>query len=284
MTRVKGFRVIDVPLGNGLASHQLFIKEHNDNKDTGGKSKTLFVGNVDYCGERSHEEIDLYLRSIFDSYGNIESVSISKYSNAEADDFMNRKGRKTRFAHVVFDKKSSMKTALAASDDSYLEICKHVSDAWGYASTLPSGLGKRTRREEIEKYKYENELEQVSELKENVAAYMRDFEEEEELARRERERKLNEVDEDGFMPVKNRKKVKVGAVAANRDNDKRGTGKQRSRGDKKDKKTTELKNFYRFQIKDEKKEKLLELRRKFEEDKSRIAKMKQNRKFNPFAS
>lgn len=55
--------------------------------------------------------------------------------------------------------------------------------------------------------------------------------------------------------------------------------KQRPR---KQKKSTELKNFYRFQIRDDKMKQLDVLRKKFEEDKERVAKMKENRKFKPF--
>ena len=57
--------------------------------------------------------------------------------------------------------------------------------------------------------------------------------------------------------------------------------KQRSRK-KKSKKQTELKNFYRFQIRQEKVEQLEELRKKFEEDKQRVTAMKDARKFKPF--
>ena len=51
---------------------------------------------------------------------------------------------------------------------------------------------------------------------------------------------------------------------------------------KKKKKTTELKNFYAHQIKDEKINHIKELRQKFEEDKAKVAKMKADRKFRPF--
>jgi len=43
-----------------------------------------------------------------------------------------------------------------------------------------------------------------------------------------------------------------------------------------------LNNFYRFQKRENKREALTELRRKFEEDKKRIAKLKENRKFRPY--
>lgn len=40
-------------------------------------------------------------------------------------------------------------------------------------------------------------------------------------------------------------------------------------------------DFYQFQRQENKRQKLLELQKKFEEDKKRIAKMRQGRKFNP---
>ena len=54
---------------------------------------------------------------------------------------------------------------------------------------------------------------------------------------------------------------------------------QRTRKNKKD---TELKNFYRFQIKEQKMKQLDILRKKFEEDKEKVAKMKDARKFKPY--
>jgi ribosomal RNA-processing protein 7 len=48
------------------------------------------------------------------------------------------------------------------------------------------------------------------------------------------------------------------------------------------KKNKELKYFYRFQIREEKTKKLAMLRKKFEEDKLKVAKMKESRQFKPF--
>ena len=44
----------------------------------------------------------------------------------------------------------------------------------------------------------------------------------------------------------------------------------------------ELGMKYRFQVREEKRERLADLRKKFEEDKARIARMKTQRKFKPF--
>ncbi len=92
------------------------------------------------------------------------------------------------------------------------------------------------------------------------------------MAIREREKNRNVADADGFITFKSRKKRK-------REQQKRGTSGPRSR--KKSKKY-ELKNFYRFQMREEKRNQLADLRRKFEEDKLQVAKMKEARKFKPF--
>ena len=85
-----GYRVIDVPVGLGGVLHTLYIKEHNNPKSTdltsnGGddnqnlKGRVLFVSNVDYGLKRTHTDIDGYLREIFQGFGEIISVSVSKF-------------------------------------------------------------------------------------------------------------------------------------------------------------------------------------------------------------
>lgn len=61
--------------------------------------------------------------------------------------------------------------------------------------------------------------------------------------------------------------------------EKRGSGAPRDRV-KKDEK--ELTNFYKFQIREQKQKKLFDLRKKFEEDREKVAIMKASRKFKPF--
>lgn len=70
-------------------------------------------------------------------------------------------------------------------------------------------------------------------------------------------------------------------VPSRGDSTSRRAGAPRSRKTKA-KKNTELKGFYRFQIKEEKIKDLESLRKKFAEDKERVAKMKEQRKFKPF--
>ena len=61
--------------------------------------------------------------------------------------------------------------------------------------------------------------------------------------------------------------------------EKRGSGAPRERVKKNEK---ELANFYKFQIREEKQKKLFDLRKRFDEDKEKVALMKSGRKFKPF--
>jgi hypothetical protein len=80
-----------------------------------------------------------YLRSIFSAFGDVESVSVCEFKpNADNDEAVG--GTKandiaenvpssfeSRFAHLVFAKKISMKSALAASDSAYFELTKAIA-------------------------------------------------------------------------------------------------------------------------------------------------------------
>jgi ribosomal RNA-processing protein 7 len=105
-----------------------------------------------------------------------------------------------------------------------------------------------------------------SELQLSVDAYMSHFDERtEEEKRRQATR---QVDEDGFELVTYKRKA-------------RDLGPEKSAEPEK-KKKKELTDFYKFQVRDKRREELASLRRRFDADKNRVAEMKIQRKFKPF--
>ena len=85
------------------------------------------------------------------------------------------------------------------------------------------------------------------------------------------------ADEDGFITVTYKKKRRHDDAE---EGDDTASGAAATNGRrKKRKKNLELVNFYRFQMREAKRERLAALRQRFEEDKARIAKMKAARKF-----
>ena len=95
---------------------------------------------------------------------------------------------------------------------------------------------------------------------------------------KEREEELGQPDEEGWVTVARQEKKKPEKKVESVEEEKKGRGKKNRRKKKK----VELKNFYSHQIKEDKMTNIRALREKFEEDKQKIAKMKQERKFRPF--
>ena len=190
MRQVKGFRIVEVPLGEGIEGfHYLYIKEHlggKASKATAGN--VLFVGNVEYRINMTNEEIDEYIRLLFSRFGDIENVYVSVIpANSTAT---------SKHAHVEFSKKSSMKLALNASDSDYELAGKEVCEQFGVV------VRKKSATEIKRMFPFVDS--DAVQLQEDVDQFMAQYDETETLLRREREERLNQIDEDGFMPVKHR--------------------------------------------------------------------------------
>ena len=262
MRFAKEYRVLDVDLGAGGASQCILLKEHSDRTSNNAKDRTLFLGNIDYGRELDSGEVEAFIADFFSSFGNIESVSLSHFKKEVGST------RNTRFAHVIFDKKKTLKLVMQATDQMYADINNNLKQNWGL-EVIHENFGSS---DILDMYMLKDT--DPVELQLEVDTIMADFELGEKAAIEERERKLLEADADGFMMVKPRKKRKRVEATSSR----RGSGGPRTRK----KKTYELKNFYSHQKREEKREKLYELRQKFEEDKEKVAAMKEARKFKPF--
>ena len=109
---------------------------------------------------------------------------------------------------------------------------------------------------------------------------MKDFEEMEKLEKfRELEAEAA-VDDDGFTMVNSRNKRKKSNDDSK--NNKSNKGRKRTRKNAGTAGSNELKDFYRFQVREQKRDTLLSLREKFAKDQEKIASLKAARKFNPF--
>lgn len=112
-----------------------------------------------------------------------------------------------------------------------------------------------------------------AEIEQYMSEYDRKVEEEKEAAK-----KLEGVpDEEGWIKVTRLSKNTAAATSRPQSNDKRTKRKLKKRNREK-----ELLHFYKFQVRESKKEQVMKLRQKFEEDKQQIARMKAARKFRPY--
>ena len=118
----------------------------------------------------------------------------------------------------------------------------------------------------------------VESLKAQVDAAMALFTEVEERERREKESKYNMPDEEGFVEVTRGKGRRP-------NNDGHGASVMAVRAEEAQAlkpKDQGLVDFYRFQKRELKRDELAELRKKFEQDKQKIAALKEKRKFKPY--
>ena len=100
------------------------------------------------------------------------------------------------------------------------------------------------------------------------------FDEKEMQRKHELEQKYNQPDEHGFVTV----------VRKGRKNNSDGLGCNVAAfsGTVEKKETKGLVDFYRFQMREKKRDELAELRRKFEQDKQQISQMKDQNRFKPY--
>ena len=189
--KVNGLQILDIPVSSqGISFHSFYLKEHNENKTQNGISKTLFVGNVDFKDDMSLDEISSLLTDIFDVFGSIESISVSDFTNDESS------SKNSRFAHVVFKSKSSLKSIFSPSSQNiFKEIKNKIAVKYAKVQVLTDSRSIDSR--------YCYGFNDPKMLSEEASAYIQDYEEHEMLDVLKLNRE-SEVDEDGFTQVKYR--------------------------------------------------------------------------------
>ncbi|NWV01638.1 RRP7A protein, partial [Upupa epops] len=247
------------------SGHCLLVKEHQvrEGADTAHPPRrTLFVLNVPpYCSSDA-------LSRLFSRCGHVQSVDICEKpgpvekTQKNTSKFFNLKTiAGFRIAYVVFRKPSGVQAAKALSQEGPLLISTE-------SHPVKTGISKWIDS-------YAASVVDPEELKAEVDAYMQDYDKkmaEEEAKAAEEE---GVPDEEGWVKVtrKGRKPGLPRTEAANL----RVLEKEKQKRARK-----ELLNFYAWQHRETKREHIAQLRKKFEEDKQRIALMRAQRKFRPY--
>lgn len=112
-------------------------------------------------------------------------------------------------------------------------------------------------------------------LRKETDQFIGAFETREEQSRLAVERKRALMDDDGFTLVSHKRQVRHATMES-----KKNMKKRKKKGTRVG--STELKNFYSFQMREAKRDQLARLRSKFEADKKRVARLKAARKFKPY--
>ncbi|CAM9799115.1 unnamed protein product [Scytosiphon promiscuus] len=317
----KGYRVVPQTVSGGNGFRHVHLKEHKGVFKTSGSSvdgkggrevvfargKTLFVGNVDDQGGRlCRKRVEDRLRRALSSCGKILHVQASKappvegaggtetvLAGAGAAEKTATTGA-TRFAHVCFSSAKGVQEALALD-----ELASGISDATKMetdegeeggqeGSGEPDDVENRDENgDETCGYaaliqRHRRKFPPREALLDEVDSRMHRFEQAEAAEMAKRKALLEKPeDDDGFVTVTYKRKR--GRNSGGDGNPAGGGGMLTAGGAKKKRKGAgELSDFYRFQMRETRREQLATLRSKFEQDKARVAKLKEQRKFRPF--
>lgn len=258
-----GFHIIQVAFDDSTdTSHSMFIKRHT--VKTSGNSTTLFAVNVPcYCTKDG-------LENIFQDCGPIESIQLrerpgpleeSNETESIILNYIKQKSHKFKVAYVTFTNSDSVDIALQIN-----------SETIRYMST-----GDRPVLTGLEKWmkEYADRYPDMELVQREADEYMKEFDTKEREEREALEDGL-EPDAEGWVTIPVKKK----AVPTKKEKKEKRINKKTERKKRIEK---ELQNFYLFQQREAKRDKIATLRQQFEEDKKRIAQMQQLRKFKPFS-
>ncbi|XP_060760164.1 ribosomal RNA-processing protein 7 homolog A [Neoarius graeffei] len=263
-----GFTVLSLKFcSDSPAQHQLCVKEHRVRAEKNTHrppDRTLLVLNIPpYCSQ-------IAVKNLFSQFGPVQHVELCEKPGAAEDKqpdlspyFTPAHKQCFKVAYVVFKRSSGVAAAKAHPYDSPLIVSTEKN---------PVHTGLKKWISEYKQSFIEPELLQKA-IDDFITQYDK-RKEEAELQKKEAEEQ--QEDEEGWVKVtKGGKGVKSRphSEAANR----RTLQKEQNK-----KKQKELLNFYTWQHRDSKREHIAELRRKFEEDKQRIALLRAQRKFRPY--
>ncbi|EIE21612.1 hypothetical protein COCSUDRAFT_48184 [Coccomyxa subellipsoidea C-169] len=233
--------------GSSLVRH-LYIKEYSSSEEghaTIPKNCGLFVAGLPYIPHDNSE----VLTDLFGAFGAVERVAVHPSQTSAIVVFTEASSRRKAFKTA---QSAKLVQLILAEPEEHYGLKGHVE---AHKALFP---GNDILRSQLDKW-------------------TEDFEAEEERRKREAAAALAE---EGWTVVKRRgggKKVSDGAGAAV--GSVAPAAAQAIAASRKEQKVVD---FYRFQQRDKRRNELVDLRRKFAEDKQRIAELKAARKFKPY--
>ncbi|KAJ3176711.1 Ribosomal RNA-processing protein 7 A [Geranomyces variabilis] len=273
------------------AVHYLFIRAHEPRKPDPSlpAGRTLFIANVPTDATAAH------FARLFRRCGAVERVAWGGNGNGNGNGSKDDGVRQTGgHAHVVFKQHDAVENAVgmksrarvwsaaaAAAAAEKSSVVKEDNDddddvdddGSAKSSTRPlSGLAKYLAAHYAARPT-------LATLAAETNATLAAFEDAERAARAAVESARNVPDADGFVTVvrgRGRKGMNCDGQGASV------TAARAEDLTKLKPKKKELVDFYRFQLRENKRNQLADLRRKFEDDKQKIAALRANRRFNPY--
>ncbi|CAN9505765.1 unnamed protein product [Ophioblennius macclurei] len=264
-----GFTVLSLQFSSDVATqHSLYVKEHRVRAEKSSLrplDRTLFVLNIPpYCPED-------VVKELFSQFGSVQSVELLDHPGSVQESgpklakiFTPAVKQGFKVGYVVFNKSSSISAVKSHPHDVPLVVCTEERQ-------VKTGVQKWIQQ-------YTESFIQPDKLQQIVDSFLQDYDKrkEQEEERQRIEAEQQQEDEEGWV------KVTRGHKGAKARPHSEAANERTLQKEKKKKKRKELMNFYTWQHRNTQKEHIAELRKKFEEDKQRIALLRAQRKFRPY--
>lgn len=242
MVTVGGYHAIALPLAHGMFKRYIYVKKHLvKDSDKSSGESILAADRTVYIVNLPTTSDEQWLRQTLTPLGAIQHI-VAGPQHDESDPLL------AKAAHIVFKAKKAVDAILSVSE---LE-CELREETPGLQAYLKQYRANKPG------------LEAVKNLADKYMAAF-DAKEEEELQRLEELK--NQVDDDGFVTVVSSKRKKPLP--------------EEFAPPVKKQKSKELENFYRFQMREKKRDQLKSLRERFEEDRELVEKLKKANRFKP---
>lgn len=253
---LRGFRALAMRVQDGSdEARYVFFKEHHEKQDNDSgiaPGHTLFAVNIPHTF--SSDDV----MSVFSVFGSVQMVLFDDLPTAGipiSPFTLDRPVKPAQSARIVFEEAESVQKAMEM-------------DLGDVLLPYEKGTALTGMKKWLEEYKVLRPNSHAMQMQ--IDRFMEAFDDREEQ-QRVAAKSGPVIDEDGFMLITRSKKKPqlLSKSAAANPIDKK-------------KRKKEMINFYSFQRKQQKQMELAVLRKKFEEDKKRVVRMKEARKFVPF--
>ncbi|KAJ2016418.1 hypothetical protein IW146_006962 [Coemansia sp. RSA 922] len=293
LDELSGYKVLPVQIAGGTGTHYLYFKQHTSKREDPllPSSRTIYISNVPADAterdlRRLFQGVARVARVVFHSAVGQDAVKVAAAAAQATSEISSNtkvgKGKAKAAATTEVAKAQQVAPLLSSGGSAHVVLLEDVelgavlgmkAGVREWAIDSSHGLARHV-------LDYGAARPAVDAVRADVDAFMARFEE----AQYERERMLeqqqNVADADGFIPVVRRARGGkntdgTASVTAMSTDEAREAGAAR-------KEPTTYANLYRFQARERKRDQLVDLRRKFEEDKEKIARMRQARQFRPY--
>ncbi|KAJ8377363.1 hypothetical protein AAFF_G00260920 [Aldrovandia affinis] len=242
---------------DSASCHSMYVKEHRvraEKNTSRPVDRTLFAINIPpYCSEQ-------VVRELFSQFGEIQSVELREKPGATEPTesklskyFTATQKEGFKVAYIVFKNSSGVTAAKCHPSDTPLVVSTEQRP-------VRTGLQKWV-------HEYSHSVIQPDKLQAAVDSFMREYDKKKEESEQQKKEAEEQQEEEGEGWVK----VTRGARGSKARPHTEAANQKALQRESRKKKRKELMNFYTWQHRNTQREHIAELRRKFEEDKQRIA-------------